>query len=88
MPSDRAITLGAGALAAEAAELDARRHLDEQGVMICSMEEDCGTVCVPKEMLPSEIEQKLTAESLTSTAPRWKVSPDKTFRNGSPHPTS
>jgi hypothetical protein len=86
MPSDRAITLGAGALAAEAAELDARRHLEEQGVMICSMEEDCGTVCVPKEMLPSEIEQKLTAESFTSTAPGWKVSPDKNFRNGSPHP--
>src|SRR5580700_9483195 len=29
MPSDRAITLGAGALAAEAAELNAQRHLEE-----------------------------------------------------------
>jgi hypothetical protein len=58
-PSDRGITVGAGALAAEAAELDAQRHLEEQGIMICSTEEDYGTVCVPKEMLPAEIEQKL-----------------------------
>ena len=86
MPSDRAITLGAGALAAEAAELNAQRHLEEQGIMICGMEEDYATVCVPKEMLPAEIEQKLDAESLTGTDPGWKVSPDKTFQNGSPHP--
>jgi hypothetical protein len=86
MASDRTITLGAGALAAEAAELNAQRHLEEQGIMICSMEEDYGTVCVPKEMLPAEIEQKLDAESLTRTGPGWKVSPDKTFQNGSPHP--
>ena len=37
-----------------------------------------------KEMLPTEIEQKLDAESLTRTDPGWKVSPDKTFQNGSP----
>ena len=86
MPSDRAITLGAGALAAEAAELDAQRHLEEQGIMICSMEEDYGTVCVPKEMLPAEIEQKLDAERLTRAAPGWEVSPAKTFQNGSTHP--
>jgi hypothetical protein len=54
--------------------------------MICSMEEDYGTVCVPKEMLPAEIEQKLDAESLTRTDPGWKVSPDKTFQSGEPHP--
>lgn len=85
-PSDRGITVGAGALAAEAAERDAQRHLEEQGIMICSMEEDYATVCVPKEMLPAEIEQKLTAESLRKTGPGWKTSTDKTFENGEPHP--
>jgi hypothetical protein len=85
-PSDRGITVGAGALAAEAAELDAQRHLEEQGIMICSIEEDYGTVCVPKEMLAAEIEQKLDAESLRKSGPVWKTSADKTFQNGSPHP--
>jgi hypothetical protein len=85
-PSDRGITVGAGALAAQAAKLNAQRHLEEQGIMICGMEEDYATVCVPKEMLPAEIEQKLDSESLTGTDPGWKVSPDKTFQNGSPHP--
>jgi hypothetical protein len=54
--------------------------------MICSMEEDYATVCVPKEMLPAEIEQKLTAESLRKTGPGWKTSTDKTFENGESHP--
>jgi hypothetical protein len=30
--------------------------------------------------------QKLNAESLTKTGPGWKVSTDKNFQNGSPHP--
>jgi hypothetical protein len=54
--------------------------------MICAIERGCSTVCVPTEMLPAEIEQKLNAESLTRTDPGWKVPPDKTFQNGSPHP--
>jgi hypothetical protein len=86
-PSDRGITVGAGALAAGAAELDAQRHLEEQGLMICSMEQDYGTLCVPKEMLPPEIVQKLNAEGLTKTGPGWKVSTDKNFQNGEPHPS-
>jgi hypothetical protein len=84
---DHGVAIGAGALAAEAAELEAERHLEEQGIMICSMEQDGGTLCVPKEMLPAEIVQKLDAESLTKTGPGWKVSTDKKFQSGEPHPS-
>jgi hypothetical protein len=85
-PSCPGVAIGAGALAAEAAERDAVRHLEEQGIMICRMEQDSGTVCVPKEMLPAEIVQKLNAESLTKTGPGWKTSADNTFPSGEPHP--
>jgi hypothetical protein len=68
---NRGVTMGAGALAAEAAELDAQRHLEEQGIMICTLDAERGTVCVPKEMLPAELEQKINAESLTRTDPGW-----------------
>jgi hypothetical protein len=81
-PSDRGITVGAGALAAEAAELDAQRHLEEQGIIICAMEEDYGTVCVPKEMLPAEIEQKLNAESLTKTGQGGRRRPTRLSKTG------
>src|SRR4029077_11088216 len=48
-PSGPGVAIGAGALAAEAEERDAVRHLEEQGIMICRMEQDSGAVCVPKE---------------------------------------
>jgi hypothetical protein len=44
------------------------------------------TMCVPKEMPPAEIEQKIDAESLTGTGPWWKVSGDTTFQSGEAHP--
>jgi hypothetical protein len=45
------------------------------------------TVCVPKEMPPAEIEQKLNAANLTGAGPWWKVSADKTYQRGEPHPS-
>lgn len=84
---DHGVAIGAGALAAEAAELEAERNLEEQGIMICSVKQDGGTLCVPKEMLPAEIVQKLNAESLTKTGLGWNVSTDKNFQSGESHPS-
>jgi hypothetical protein len=75
------VTLGMGAIAGMMAEFQAEMRLQSQGIRTCRVDYACGlgkvareiTVCVPKEMLPAEIQQKINAESLTSD-PGWKVS--------------
>jgi hypothetical protein len=62
---------GMGAVAAAVAEFEAELRLQSQGIRMRSIEYTCGaaqapkamTVCVPKEMPPAEIEQKINAET-------------------------
>ena len=92
----RRVVLAEGAMGAAVAEHAAELHLQSQGIRVRSVEYACGagrepeemTVCVPKEMPSAEIEQKINAENVTGIGPWWKVSSDKTFRSGEPHPCS
>ena len=80
------VTMGMGAMAGAIAEHAAEIRLHSQGIRTRSIEYACGAghvatamcVCVPKEMLPADIEQKINAENMTGHGPWWKVSPDKT----------
>ena len=94
-PRNSGFAMGMGAAAAAVAEFEAELRLQSQGIRMCCIEYTCGaahapkamTVCVPKEMPPAEIEQKLNAENLTGAGPWWKLSADKTCQRGEPHPS-
>jgi hypothetical protein len=85
-PSDPGVAFGMGAIAALTAERHAELRFERQGIRTCGVEYACGparvptamTVCVPKEMPPAEIEEKINAENLTGVGPWWKASPEKT----------
>jgi hypothetical protein len=65
-----------------------------QGIRTRSIGYTCGsacvpeemTVCVPKEMPATELEQKINAENRTGVGPWWKVSAANTFQSGEAHP--
>jgi hypothetical protein len=65
-----------------------------QGIRTRSIGYTCGsayvpeemTVCVPKEMPATELEQKINAENRTGGGPWWKVSATNTFQSGEAHP--
>ena len=62
--------------------------MSEPFVMVYSSGLCCCSVCVPSEMPVEEIERQTNVKYPTGIAGQWKVSTDKTFRDGAanPHP--